>query len=369
MTGPLPALLRRRSDNALPVSAEAGHHGVVRRFIIPVEGLTIPEPWDVGPVRLRPAAEVLPELRTASGAAWRGDWFEEKVESASLTTFGDVGAENFDDAFDHVALAVDVLRVLQHVRHYTTQLTQFGISGGLPQTLIPYGVHEDGRAGYGTSLRGEAIGWTFPDTQEWRSAAAFRWAAEAIGTPQPTEAARRALIGLQLMSQALVEHRPALKMVQLVTALEAWLLPQKRGTHTYRLARAVAFFGCGRHNNDLCGRSRETCLYLGLDPGSRPDLGKLKKLRIAGEQPPWRCSEWHRVVDWYDLRSEVVHGRGPTIELREARNALFWAMRYLAEPILAFLSEHENDPIDALESEIAALPAMPDWEARLGPLT
>jgi len=62
-----------------------------------------------------------------------------------------------------------------------------------------------------------------------------------------------------------------------------------------------------------------------------------------------------------------VHGAGLTIEMSEASNALYWAMRYLAEPILDFLSAHEDEPIEELEREIAALPTMPGWEARLGP--
>lgn len=342
----------------------------VQHFFIPVEGLTIPERWTVGPVQMRPALEVIPQLRRAAVAPWRAERFEEDVEKASVTTFGEIAAESFDQAFDQVALAVDVLRVLQHVRHYTTRLTQFGVMGSVPRSVVHYGVLDDeARAGHGWTRRGEAVGWKFTDSHEWKSATAFRWAADAIGSRAPTEAAQRALIGLQLLSQALVEHRPTLKMVQLVTALEAWLLPRDRGTQTYRLARSVAYFGCGRHDNSLCGRSRETCLYLGLDPTSSPDLRKLKRLRAVGEHPPWRCAEWHRVVDWYDMRSDVVHGAGPNIEMRDANNALYWAMRYLTEPILNFLSAHENEPIDGLDREIAALPVMPDWEARLGPLT
>lgn len=342
-------------------------HGLVQQFVIPVEGLTIPESWAVGPVQMRPASEVMLRLRGAAAASWQVERFEEEAEKASVTTFGEITAKDFDEAFDQVALATDVLRVLQHVRHYTDRLTQFGVVGSVRRSVVHYGVLKEGKAGYGWKSRGEAVGWAFTDTEEWKSATAFQWAAAAIGSTTPPEAARRALIGLQLLSQALVEHRPTLKMVQLVTALEAWLLPRDRGTQTYRLARAVAFFGCGQHDNNLCGRSRETCPYLALDPASSPDRQKLKRLRVVGEQPPWRCSEWHRVVDWYDMRSEVVHGAGPTIEMREASNALHWAARYLAEPILKFLSAHENEPINTLDKEIAALPAMPDWEALLGP--
>ena len=80
------------------------------------------------------------------------------------------------------------------------------------------------------------------------------------------------------------------------------------------------------------------------------------------------CSEWHQAVDWYDLRSQILHGRRSDIPADDADTALFWVLKYLLEPILYWLSQHENDPIASLKSEIAALPAVPDWEARLGKL-
>ena len=84
--------------------------------------------------------------------------------------------------------------------------------------------------------------------------------------------------------------------------------------------------------------------------------------------PPWLCSEWHRVVDWYDLRSDVVHGAGPTVTYKDASNALFWALKYLTEPMVCWLSEHPNDPVGDLDRAIADLPPAPDWEKVLGPL-
>ena len=129
-----------------------------------------------------------------------------------------------------------------------------------------------------------------------------------------------------MLSQALVEQRGTFKMVELVGALEAWLLPRRAAGQTFRLARAIAYFGCGRGDDDLCGRSRATCPYLELNPDIPAERSKLKRLRIKGALPPWRCSEWHRVVDWYDDRSEVVHGSGPVISYKEASNSLVLGM-------------------------------------------
>jgi hypothetical protein len=96
------------------------------------------------------------------------------------------------------------------------------------------------------------------------------------------------------------------------------------------------------------------------------ERNQLKQLRIQGARPPRRCAEWHRVVDWYEDRSGVVHGSGPVISYKEASNALYWVCLNLTEPILQWLTEHPTDSVAALDAEIAALPPAPDWEARFG---
>jgi hypothetical protein len=341
---------------------------VVPNFVIPIEGLAVPCEWSVGPVRVRPAANVSSELRGGAPSKSRQQWFDDAVRDLHAGAFAEVSAEDLDGALGLVSQAVDILRVFQHVRHYTTRLTQFGVVGDVRRGLVPYAVTDGDRAGQGFTTRGEAIGWSFTDEAEWLEAPVFHWVASAVGAASPSEAQRRALIGVELLSSALVEQRPTLKMVLLVTALEAWLLPRQAGPLTYRLARAVSYFGCGRHADDLCGRTRETCLYLGLDPGRNAELQRLKRLRVKGSEPPWRCAEWHRVVDWYEDRSDVVHGAGPVIAMKDASNSTYWVARWLVEPILTFLHKHPVDPTDALERAFATLPAMRDWEARLGPL-
>jgi hypothetical protein len=333
-------------------------------FHVPIEGLTVPADWAIGPVFVRPAAEALKDAR--DGQEWGVDRIEKVVAEQASGAIAVVVADDIDTALDLISQAIDVLRVLQHVRHFTSQLTQFGIAGDVSHGVVAYLRTDGEQRGQGFSRRGEAIGWAFSDPDEWVNAPAFQWAAGAIGAVSPGESRRRALIGIQLLSQSLLEQRGTFKMVELVGALEAWLLPRQVGGQTFRLARAIAFFGCGRHDGDLCGRSRDTCPYLQLNPGIEAERRKLKRLQAKGEMPPWRCSEWHRVVDWYDNRSEVVHGSGPVISYKEASSALYWVCRYLAEPILQWLADHETEPVEALESEMAALPPGPDWEALLG---
>lgn len=332
-------------------------------FFIPIEGLTVQSEWNVGPV-------VVGSLSAAKDAAQRSwtldhDWIEERFAEFGSTSCAVVQVADLDMAIDLVAQAVDVLRVFQHVRHFTSELTHFGIAGDVGRGVVPYLKLDPIRSWSGSVHRGNSLGWSFNDPDEWANAPVFRWAAGAIGTSTPSESQRRALIGIELLSQALVERRGTFKMVELVGALEAWLLPARGTGLTFRLARAVAFFGCGRQDGDLCGRSRATCPYLQLNPDKSAERNKLKQLRTRGAQPPWRCSEWHRVVDWYEDRSGVVHGSGPLISYKEASNALYWVCRNLAEPILRWLVDHPTDPVAALDAAIAALPDAPDWEARL----
>jgi hypothetical protein len=334
-------------------------------FLVPIEGLTTLTDWKVGPVTIRPATEALNHARQGRTVD-NVEWFDKLVAEQASGVFAMVEAGDLDAAIDLVAQAVDLLRVLQHVRHFTSELTQFGIAGDVGRGVVPYIKIDGGQVGQGFSRRGNSLGWTFSDPDQWANAHVFQWAARAIGASSPGESRRRALIGIQLLSQALVEQRGTLKMVQLVSALEAWLLPRRAAGQTFRLARAITFFGCGRPHDDLCGRSRDTCLYLQLNPDIDAERRKLKRLQIKGALPPWRCSEWHRVVDWYDNRSEVVHGSGPVISYKEASNALHWVCRYLTEPILQWLADHPTDPVAALDAEIAALPPAPDWEAQLG---
>jgi hypothetical protein len=224
----------------------------VPTFHVPIEGLTVPADWAIGPVVVRPAAEALNDLRDAQ--PWGVDRLEKVVAEQVSGAIAVVVADEIDAALDLISQAVDVLRVLQHVRHVTSQLTQFGIAGDVSHGAVAYLSTDGEQRGQGFSRRGEAIGWAFSDPDEWANAPTFQWAASAIGAISPSESQRRALIGIQLLSQSLLEQRGTFKMVELVGALEAWILPRQAGGQTFRLARAIAFFGCGRHNGNLCGR-------------------------------------------------------------------------------------------------------------------
>jgi hypothetical protein len=334
-------------------------------FYTPIPGLTVVTPWHVGPVTFMPVDEGLAEVESANRESQPLTGFSDSVREANAGAIARTETADKDAAFERVASAVDVLRIFQHVHYYTSKLPHFGMPGDLPSAGAIYAVTGGERPGYGYGHRGEFVGWTFSDAAVWPSDATFNAVASAIGDDGAREGMRRALIGIESLSAALVEQRPTLKMVGLVTALEAWLLPRTTIAQTYRLARSAAFFGCGGHSGDLCGRARDTCLYLSLEPDAKADRAQLKRLRDHRDVP-WLCSEWNRVVDWYDVRSDVVHGAGPRISTRQADQSLFWVLRYLARPILDWLVTHPTSPVDDLDQAMHALPRSPDWERLLG---
>jgi hypothetical protein len=334
-------------------------------FYIPIEALTVPGSVSIGPITLTPTENVLRQLSPADAelAANQVLYLADEYE---IKTFACVDTEEKDEAFELATQAVDVLRVFQNVRYHDGPLGQFCVAGDIGNRALRYASFDGSTAGSGGTLRGEPFGWTMPSLEDWSNATTFLWAARAIGSARTTEAQRRAIVGIQLLSQAVAENRGTFKMVTLVTALEALLLEQQPYGQSLRLARHVAYFGCGNHSNDLCGRSRDTCPYLALDPGQSSSRRKLERLKQVSKQPPLYCAEWHRVVDWYENRSDVIHGGDLSTTYKSARLALYWALRNIVEPILTWLATEPVDPVPELIGEISSLPAPPDWERPLG---
>jgi hypothetical protein len=63
------------------------------------------------------------------------------------------------------------------------------------------------------------------------------------------------------------------------------------------------------------------------------------------------------VIDWYDTRSEILHG-GTSHDLttKDADAAEYWILHYLTTPILNWLTTHPDNPINDLERTLAHLP-------------
>jgi hypothetical protein len=338
-------------------------------YLVPIEGLTLVEPWHVGTVRLHTSAS-LDSLVTSTATHLLdhkviGKVSRETVEEMSRGTVAQVDAADIDAAIDLVAVATDILRVFQRIQRNTYKTTMFGLPGQLYRSTVRYLTLGE-KGGIGFRNRGEALGWTFDEEAHaaWNSSPTFTSLASLVGATGPfDDGLRRALIGVQLLSRAILEHRPAFKILNLVIGLESMLLERLPQSQGFRLARRASYFTCGRWNNSLCGRDRPSCQCLALDPGREKDRRSLKRVqRLAEIDTRWRCAEWLDYLCWYDLRSSVAHGDDAAVDERAVSSAEYWIMRWTAEPVLLWLLEHPNKPLVALDDAIAALPVVPRWQ-------
>lgn len=281
------------------------------RLLTPVVGLRIPRPWIVGPVTFHPG-DTAAELVSKSMATGHDDPNVVDVfDGAGSGAIAEVMLlTDAGDAIEQVRGALDAIRLFDCSRRTWFTGTSFGLPGDLYQSKIRY-VRVGRQASVGWLFRGDAEGLTFDEDAltAWETSSAFGFLADAVAQPEADDASQRAAVGARLFSRAALEHRPDLKLLGLTSALEAWTMRRSPGAQTMRLARHVSWFGCGRAHSDLCARDRPVCPYLHLSPDIAKDRRRLSTLRQLGNtHSAWRCSEWHRVVDWYEERSGTAHG-------------------------------------------------------------
>jgi hypothetical protein len=158
-----------------------------------------------------------------------------------------------------------------------------------------------------------------------------------------------------------VEPATDLKLLGLVSALEAWLLKSTQNAKAERLARRLAWLMCELpQTDDRCGRERPACPAIALNPGNQLDRPALIGLRNSHA---WRCPRWHQVRDWYQVRNQVAHGDDPgEISSDFVDGAEFLIGHHYAVRVLDWLAKHRGDPVTELDSTIAAAPLRSDWD-------
>lgn len=327
-------------------------------FAVPIEGLTVDEPLDVGPIRFhaKGSFESLLEAVRPTVAVEILPVFEERASHVeAVGAPATVNAPTIEHAYALVAQTVDVLLVFKESRMMTYSTT-FGMPGDVRDQRFQY-LNLDG-PGIGYRHRGGLPGFRLTNefARDLASDAGFQFAASAIGNTAPSDGQARALLGMQLLGWGIRETSPALKHLAVVIALEAMLLGRTSSQKSFRLPRHVAYFGCGRHNENLCGRSRPACELLSLDPAQPRSLDRLKELEgLAAAGPPY-CAEWLRARSWYKSRSDVAHGESLDVDADEARRTMYWATHYIIPSVLEWLATHPHDPISELHHEIGRLP-------------
>ncbi len=338
------------------------------RYLIPVEGLCIPHRWEIGRVALHPGTAGTDLVQDAPPIEDEDDFFHDRVyellDSAMESTIAEVpGGSDVDAAMEELRESLDVLRLFQLSRQ-TTQSTSFGLSGDIRASLVEYVAIWE-KSAPGSRFVGDYVGFTFTEDSynDWANSTAFQFLSGSLADPSPAEGPSRAVTGARLLARAATEHRPDLKMLGVMAALEAWLLNRQSGPQTLRLARHVTWFGCGLPENDQCGRDRPVCPYLHLSPDCKGGISRIKKLQELGSTyDAWRCSEWHRVMDWYDARSDAAHGNPQSVDTKEANSAEYCVLHYLMEPILNWLREHPQNPVADLEAMIDGVEEPGGWQ-------
>jgi len=341
-----------------------------KAFLIPIETLHVTEPWPIGRVTIHPGTAVDGWLEQAPPVQYKdgtpSPFTTEAVNHARVGSFAEVReAPDIENAIDAVRASLDVLRLFQQSRT-SAQTTTFGLSGDVYSARIHYlAVWEQSAGGF--RFDGDHAGWTFNAEafQDWLTSETFQFLSMALADPEPPNGSYRAAIGAQLLARAVMEHRPDLKILGVAAALEAWLLRRWKRSQTMKLARAVAWLGCGVQDNNLCCHARPACPYIHLSPDNDADRERLQTLRRLGriDGSGWRCAEWHRIMDWYDERSGPVHGDPSVVVESHASEAQYWVIHYLMEPIVGWLSTHPDDPITDLETAMAPITDPTGWKA------
>ena len=179
---------------------------------------------------------------------------------------------------------------------------------------------------------------------------------------------RRAVRGVRLLSRAALEHQADLKILGVMSALEAWLGKQSKGSQTYSLARRATWLSCRGYEGSLCNREPPACPYIRLSPDhhtNRRRLCWLKKNAKDIRYRAWQCTDWHQFNEWYDVRSGATHGGDPAeVDMKKARKAEYWVVKYLSLPILAWLGKHPQDPVTDLDEKFSG-PAPVGWSDML----
>lgn len=333
-------------------------------YAIPIEGLAVSRSFSVGPVTVYKSAADLP-------FADKVDWSESFVsnlifDESRVQAVACVHAASPIEATSIVEQALEVLRVFQYGLMRSAHYLHFGLPGEIRTRKIFYVRHEEGGIGSGFASSGLHLGFDLVDEgiDIWeRKAHAIRFAAAAIGDPNASEGAKRALMGIRYFSRSILTPEPDLRVLLIIAGLESMLSTGEKAPGRFTLARYLAYLSCWKSGpcSELNG---QPCAYLILNP-SNGDLDLLKRLeKLAQVNTSWVCTNWQMVNTWFDTRSGFAHGNSYDTDQDEARNFAYWAYHQYVAPVLDWLFSHQDSPAAALKTEVDALEASEiDWRS------
>jgi hypothetical protein len=343
------------------------------RLIVPVPNLGVSQVWEVGHVRFHPAGSANALVMAADAQMSSSAppvWYKliaEKVTGFGQAAVAELVAGDLDEAMPQVASALAVLRAVQHMRHplSDTSRTTFGLPGQVRSAHIGYfSLDEELRMG-GTRV-GALSGFTFgdDDRQAWTTDREYRYLDEALrrADAERTVLQRRALVAIDLLSDAGLSWQPDIALLTTVIALEVLLGEQRDKDKKFRVARRVSYFMCGwPGDNRYPAGNRAACALLTLPLTTRgqpqQELQYLINAVDSGQMSP--CTEFFGVLDLFDARNEIVHGGRLGLTEKEKNRATWYISRWLLPQVLRWFADHPDAELTELDAEIAALAAQP----------
>ena len=339
------------------------------RLIVPVPNLGVNQVWEVGRVRFHPAGSADALVMTADAqlpAAAPPVWYEliaEKVTAFGQAAVAELVAGDLDEAMPQVASALAVLRVLQHMRRPLSDSSRqtFGLPGQVRSAHVDYFSLAD-ELGMGGKRVGALSGFTFSDDdhQAWITDRECRYLHEALrrADAERTVLQRRALVAIDLLSDAWMSWQSDIALLTTVIALEVLLGEERDRDKKFRVARRVSYFMCGWPGDDRYpAGKRPPCALLALPLSTRGqpkrELQKLIDAVNSGQVSP--CTEFFNVLDLFDARNRIVHGGRLGLTEKEKNTATWFISRWLLPQVLRWFADHPNAELAELDAEIAAL--------------
>lgn len=320
-------------------------------ILLPAIFLNVTRPWDVGRVRFHPAGAAAGLIEAARAGSPRDTaplQPEElsQLQQASARLSSGVVAEVSVSRTGGVAIAetlvesaLAVLRLVQRMedKSWLVAFQGFGLPGRVVTAsynfvnlkggkVKPAGVPEVGFRAVGALMGGATFGDDLHRT--WASDPVYRFIHEALRCAEEdrTPLQARALLAIELLSQAWLSDQPDVRLLIAAMALEVLLAESSDREKKVRVARRAAYFACGSPNTGHCcpGGYPAACPFLTLPLVARgkpgPALEQL--IRDARAGTIVGCSRFLEVLDIYEGRNTIVHeGRlRPTIfEARRTR--------------------------------------------------
>jgi hypothetical protein len=301
------------------------------------------------------------QLPTSAPPVWH-KLIEEKVTEFGQAAIAEVVASDLDEAMPQVASALAVLRVVQHMRNPMSDTSRqtFGLPGQVRSARVDYfNLAEE--LSMGGARVGALSGFAFSDDdhQAWASEREYRYLDEALrrADAERTVLQRRALVAIDLLSDAWLSWQPDIILLATVIALEVLLGQEHDQDKKFRVARRLSYFMCGwPGENRYPAGNRPLCALLTLPLSTRgkpqKELQDLIKSVDTG-QIAVPCTEFFKVLDLFEARNTIVHGGRLSVTEKEQSAATWFISRWLLPQVLRWFADHSGAELAELDAEIA----------------